>query len=1091
MEKVRVSLNGSEVRLKRQYVSLLFSKVFLLLKFLKASCSSVVTLKPRCLFLSLKLGLCSGTPTRTYLVLLLGMFLTGVNRVEAQSRIQWDSSEVMDYSYSYLDASNGLLQNEIKDALYHPVSKLIWLATQHGLVRYSGRKVEVLSPSNSEKLKDARIRDLYVYKDSAYVVYGDEHAYCEIDADGVHLRDSGFKGRGMSFLSRGNMIKRSASDTYDFYKMVISDSCAYVFSERPPTTLSMECGGDFRTHPNYFSQYFRQNSFLFGDTLFGFSHDGYLLAVHNLSLDTLGYHSDFAQSGQFETSIQLIWRKHYEHPYLITSGKLYQISHVENGLLLKLIAKDLPKHEYSTCLQTPHNKDIYLGTRRNGLLTLKPKLIKQVYNRDFCDYPYNNYAIAEIGADTVITADGLIFTDSKIDCSKRFNNSEYWYPLLYRKESRQLFTARERYEVGHFNLEDWTYKEDSLFTSTKARYPSPMIEYNNRAYVLTESLGLMRYNEQTGVWDLISESGRKLAKPAQMRFQNDSIFWVVYRRGLASVNLKSGLIKEFKVKVKATRGRALSLIDEQVWFSTYGFGVFILQGDSLMKFLPKEYPEIETVHAIIPYGDKVLFSTNNGLFEFVKEEVIAYCMGQSEHIQAYAFYKEDGLLEREFNGGCEPSYLKLESGRYAFPGLTGLSFLEADFSNFKSVISDWPIIERIEVDGRQLSLDSSKLLDPNFNSMVISLLHPYFGRKENARVFYRIPQLGEVWRPLDFEKGIHFNRLPSNQDYSLEIYIPGINGEKVQTNFIQFSVGPRFHETSIFYALVSLAVATVFLASLALIQYRNRQQKKRLKQIIESRTSELAKNNISLLEAVSDLESSQEQLKLTLKMRDRMIAVFSHDIRGPLRFLADIALNVKEKAKANGYEVIDAEVSALESGARGAYSTANNVLKWIKSDINKDRETKQSVTAAVHRVIDSKEAFFQQHSLQYEVQIVEDIEITVASNTLDIILENLVQNALKYCDQKVFIKVDGSLKDDAIIEVLDDGPGITNPKVLKDLNEGKPVKSRAGTRGGLGTGIGLLMTRELVQKLGGTLSFINSYPGLSVQVKFPNQVTLV
>mgnify|MGYP000120773617 CR=1 FL=1 len=1086
MEKVGVSLKGSEVRLKRQYLSLLFSKAFLFLKFLNACSGPVVTLKPRSLFLSLGFGLSRGTATSTCLVLLLGMFLMGVNRVEAQSRIQWDSSEVMDYSYSYLNASNGLLQNEIKDALYHPVSKIIWLATQHGLVRYSGRKVEVLSPSNSEKLKDARIRDLYVYKDSAYVVYGDEHAYCEIDADGVHLKDSGFKGRRMSFLSRGNMIKRSASDTYDFYKMVISDSCAYVFSERPPTTLSMECGDDFRTHPNYFSQYFRQNSFLFGDTLFGFSRDGYLLAVHNLMLDTIGYHSDFAQNGQFETSIQLIWRKYYKHPYLIISGKLYQIIHDQNGLLLRLIAKDLPKHEYSTCLQTPHNKDIYLGTRRNGLLTLKPKLIKQVYNRDFCDYPYNNYAIAEIGADTVITADGLIFTDSKIDCSKRFNNSEYWYPLLYRKESRQLFTARERYEVGHFNLEDWTYREDSLFTSTKARYPSPMIEYNNRAYALTESLGLMRYNAETGVWDLISESCKKLAKPAQMRFQNDSIFWVVYRRGLASVNLKSGLIEEFKVKEKATRGRALSLIDEQVWFSMYGFGVFILQGDSLLKFLPKEYPEIETVHAIIPYGDKVLFSTNNGLFEFVKEEVTAYCMGQSEHIQAYAFYKEDGLLEREFNGGCEPSFLKLESGRYAFPGLTGLSFLAADFSDYRSVIRDWPIIESIEVDDRGIRLDSSNILDPDFNSLVINLLHPYFGRQENALVFYRIPQLGEVWRTLDFEKGIHFNRLPSNQDYSLEIYIPGINGEKVRANFIQFRVGPRFHETSLFYALIVLAVLSVFLVILVLIQYRNRQQKKRLKQIIESRTSELAKNNISLLEAVSDLEDSQEQLKLSLKMRDRMIAVFSHDIRGPLRFLADIAYNIKEKAKANSYQDIETEVSALESGARGAYNTANSVLEWIKSDINKERESMQSAAAVVHRVIDSKEAFLLQYHLNYEIQVEQDFEITVSSNMLDIILENIIQNALKFCQSKILVLVDGKHHNGATIKVLDDGPGITNPKVLKELNEGKPVKSNAGSRGGLGSGIGLLMARELVQKLGGKLSFVNRNSGLEVRINFPS-----
>lgn len=994
-------------------------------------------------------------------------------------QIVWDSlKEPIDYTYAYLNAQNGLLQNEIKDMFYHPKSKVLWLGTQQGLVRYSGRKVEVLSPRNNAHLYNARIRDFYSYRDSAWIVYGDNNAYCEVAADGIHLQESKLIREEMLFSDRGNLIPRTGFKHMKFYQLALSEKCNYTFMGNP-MKFTYTCENVHYPFDINFEPYFENHSFALGNKAFAISQSGHLLQFEENEVDTLALIPAWAQRENDGDEAQVLWRGFYKKAYLIVDGKLYQFSLNAKGQLnLRLLAQNLPKHEYSACIELEEQSKIFLGTRRSGLLTLSPKIIQQVFNADYCKGTYSNYAIAEIGRDSVISADGVIFTPNGIDCSKRFNRSEFWYPLAFDPETNKLFTARSRDEYGHFNLKDWTYHKDSIDLN-EGHFPGPMIRHKGKLYSYIEQYGLCVYN--SGRWDLL---GKKLATgipmPRQMVFESDSIIWLSTRYEAIRLNYYTGHLKGLKTPY-AVSGRAISRIKDRVWFSMYGSGVFIQNGDSTLHFLPPEYPELEAVHAIVNYDDKVLFSTNNGLFEFKHRDILKYVSGEMEYIQAYGFSEEDGLLQREFNGGCQPAHLILKNGKMAFPNLTGLSFLRADFQDYKRPINQLPIIHQSYYDGRDSILDFSKEIDPDFASLGFDLIQSYFGDEDNARVYYRIPEISSAWRLLNFIEGIRLDRLPSNQTYTLEVLMPGLESGQQVHQLLNFKVGPRFVQTLTFYLALLFSALALFTIALLIMQHRNRLQKRRLGKVIAERTSELAKNNVNLLNTVELLENSKEDLRSALEMREKMIAVFSHDIRGPLRFLADIATSIKQK---NPDKTIIKELEVLEDGAKSAYYTADDVLKWIKSKRNTGSENWLSLLEAIQAVVKRKKTELERYNIELSLKLDSDVLVKTNPKTLEIIIENLLQNAIKFCRGQISIQV-ATQNERVLLNIIDDGFGVMDPNTLRKLNTGVAVKSAKGRRGDAGAGLGLLMVSEILKNLGARIRYQNVPDGFLVQLSFP------
>lgn len=1007
---------------------------------------------------------------------------------QENAQIIWDTVDFHTvHSFSTINSENGLLQNEVKDLYFAPNSGVLWMATQQGLVRYSGRKLEVLTPKKVGFLSSPRIRDFYVFQDSAVIVYDDENLYCEIASDGLHLRQSNVIREDFLFCDNGVLVNRkNASSKFQFYYLSASETEAYTLVLKGDVHQFVYIKGHKETViTEKLDYYFADHSFLFEGSVYGFSKEGYFLRIKGARLDTLDYIPQFSIGQAADNEVQLIYKGFYSTAYLVYKGALLRFSVNRLGApVFSQIAAGLPAYEYSSCQELVDENRVFLGTRRRGLLSLRPRYVTQLYNDDFCSKPYGNYALAEIGEDSVITADGLLFSNNRIDCSHRFNQAEFWYPLAFHEGQRTLYTARSRFQIGKFNIDTWDYSSDTIDFESGSRYLGPMTVYKDSVYLFVEHYGLCVYRADS--WELILPKYEGASKPRQLCFQNDSLVWLSTRYGITGLNLASGkTICDFRVPDGIVGGRAVNIVQGRVWFSVYGGGVWVQSGDTWLKFAPAQYDQLEAVHAIIPKGDKVHFSTNSGLLSFEIEDVLKYCVGELDIIQAFSLSKQDGLVQQEFNGGCQPAHLWLTDGRLVLPGLLGLTYIEADFEKYRSKLRSKMDVVSVEFNNKDTVFLNGFELPSFYESFKLNLVNAYYGEGSNAQVYYRIPEIGETWQVLDFDKGILVSRLPSNEDYTIEILIPGLGLEKRKQELFKFSVAPRFYEKPIFILFLVVSSALLFVVILVLVQKKNKRQKERLNTIISERTADLARNNIRLKQAVDELEDSKILLNRDLEMRNKMITVFSHDIRGPLRFLADIASNLAEGASNKDVKSIEKELQILANGASGAYSTANNVLEWIRNSMPGQEKVEVSLIDAVNRVLGQKQALFDRHQIEIVKTLDQDVIAISNKRVFDIVVENLVQNALKYCRSRIEVCIEKCADNQVCLKIIDDGMGILSPKLLSDLNAGYFVKSTTGNRGGLGSGVGLAMVHELLQQMGGAqLSFKNVKQGFMVTVSF-------
>lgn len=536
------------------------------------------------------------------------------------------------------------------------------------------------------------------------------------------------------------------------------------------------------------------------------------------------------------------------------------------------------------------------------------------------------------------------------------------------------------------------------------------------------------------------------------------------------------------------RIRFVTQIDSFRLATTYGNGIYIDRSGTWEKLPLKNFPELSATHAIIPVDDFFLLTSNSGLFLLKATNFKAFLRGEVPTFQMFSLGESEGLMQTEFNGGFSEPIIKLKDGPWAMPQPNGLCFLRSDFKEFLPARYSKIWLEGIQYNDRDSALDLQRNLSPDFNRVKLNLLNPYYGASGNAKIYYRVPQLSEEWRLIDFEKGLVFDRLPSNQSYVIELYLPF--AEEPDQQFQELAtlrVGPRFHETLGFLLLIGFSSSFFVISILYAVQRRNRIQKEKLNQIIKDRTSELALNNVDLLRAVEDLESSRIKLRQALKVRDRMITVFSHDIRGPLRFVTDIALDLKNRVAAKTGGEFEKELEILGVSTKGAYDTANNVLSWIRSQELESEQQAQSLSRAVEKVLDQKAALFMKYGIRLIWQQQGDYQVVARPKSLEIVLENLLENAIKFCDRQIEIGFRTNEKDPKNVElyILDDGPGISDLSVLKAINNGDSVKSSRGRREGKGNGVGLIMVREIISQLGGRIYFENRQPGLAAILILP------
>jgi len=238
--------------------------------------------------------------------------------------------------------------------------------------------------------------------------------------------------------------------------------------------------------------------------------------------------------------------------------------------------------------------------------------------------------------------------------------------------------------------------------------------------------------------------------------------------------------------------------------------------------------------------------------------------------------------------------------------------------------------------------------------------------------------------------------------------------------------------------------------------------------------AELAASNAELArEATAKVLEEQEranaELKRLDKLKDEFLANTSHELRTPLNGVIGLTEAVL-KTESSLTDAAKQRLDLVLRSGRRLSSLVNDLLDFSKLQRGEFdvQAARFALAPVVREVLGTLSPSAEQKGLRLRAQVPEDLEVVADAGRVKQILTNLVGNAIKFTERG-HVRVTAHVEDDrVVIAVEDTGLGIA--KEHEERIFGPFVQLDAGpTREQGGTGLGLALTRKLVELHGGEL----------------------
>ncbi|MBN1302518.1 MAG: PAS domain-containing protein [Melioribacteraceae bacterium] len=230
--------------------------------------------------------------------------------------------------------------------------------------------------------------------------------------------------------------------------------------------------------------------------------------------------------------------------------------------------------------------------------------------------------------------------------------------------------------------------------------------------------------------------------------------------------------------------------------------------------------------------------------------------------------------------------------------------------------------------------------------------------------------------------------------------------------------------------------------------------------------------------AEEKLAAYMDELQRTNYNKDRFFSIIAHDLKNPfITLLGYTEALMEDYNEMNAQEHIE-YLTQIRNTSKNSYQLLENLLQWSRSQSGKLQI--EQVNFYINEVVDEVLSLTTSSSDSKKIRVSKDInsELTVYADKdmVKTILRNLITNAIKFTSESGRIIISGEAKNNFVeISVEDNGIGIDESD-MNNLFNIENFRSKAGTNNETGTGLGLILCNEFVQKNNGNIK-VESKPG--------------
>lgn len=222
-------------------------------------------------------------------------------------------------------------------------------------------------------------------------------------------------------------------------------------------------------------------------------------------------------------------------------------------------------------------------------------------------------------------------------------------------------------------------------------------------------------------------------------------------------------------------------------------------------------------------------------------------------------------------------------------------------------------------------------------------------------------------------------------------------------------------------------------------------------------------------------KKSEKKLQQLNAVKDRFFKIISHDLKAPFTAFISISEILSNTEINLSKEKIQYFANSINKTAKSSYDLFKNLLLWSISqrenlEINK---VEIDLIKLISDTVTLLKAAADDKNIEIVTKIATDINVLTDENITKTVLRNLINNAIKFTPSSGKITISGNSDDNFTeISVTDTGTGISKENLLK-LFKPEVHHSTSGTNNEKGTGLGLILCKELIEKTGGTISVIS------------------
>ena len=236
--------------------------------------------------------------------------------------------------------------------------------------------------------------------------------------------------------------------------------------------------------------------------------------------------------------------------------------------------------------------------------------------------------------------------------------------------------------------------------------------------------------------------------------------------------------------------------------------------------------------------------------------------------------------------------------------------------------------------------------------------------------------------------------------------------------------------------------------------------------------------HIELKRSRDQIAKQKAALDNLLETRNKLFSVITHDLKSPFAGLITLINVMIECFDTYSREEFKESLSLIKETSDNIHSLMQNLTNWAKLNTNAIEYKPESVnlTGLIKSTFSPLSINYHKKCIGLNINITEDCTLNTDPDLLRVVIYNLLSNAGKFSHPGSTVSVDYTVDEAGpCIAVTDSGTGMSSGQ-LQSLFNGTSVASSPGTANESGSGIGLLLCREMIEKAGGRIS-ATSEPG--------------